>query len=315
MVCINRETGTALKGVAILMILLGHTNYFIWGGAGGVVLFLILSGYGLNVSVREKGLCGYWENRIRKVWLPYVFVGVINVLAGKAHGFKAILCTITGLDLGLITDRTMWYVSFIFVWYIAYYLLVLFTKQFQKMAVSSVIVVAGLLIVAFLVRRLFYNTSLWNYPSGAARYVLGFPIGVILGEVAQIRINKEIKDWFWAILLLLLLAYVIANYGQTFNTQMGLALGVLPILASQLMAPGIFIKRILLWFGRYSYPIYLFEGILLEVRYKWFYMLENPILIDIAFFIASSTIAYIYWNGIYKNVDRLLPARVAKMNG
>ena len=39
-----------LKGIAILFVLLDHLEYYLLSGGGGVALFLLLSGYGINLS-------------------------------------------------------------------------------------------------------------------------------------------------------------------------------------------------------------------------------------------------------------------------
>ena len=70
---LSRDVSAMLKGIAILLVLLGHTGVVRMGGAGGVALFLIVSGYGLHCSWESGGPEGYWRKRAQKVWLPYIF--------------------------------------------------------------------------------------------------------------------------------------------------------------------------------------------------------------------------------------------------
>lgn len=77
---------TAIKGIAMLIIMLGHcSGHYVGGrlltpcGGIGVSLFLIASGYGLNESYRKRGLAGFWKKRILRVWLPYAIITLIAV--------------------------------------------------------------------------------------------------------------------------------------------------------------------------------------------------------------------------------------------
>lgn len=48
------EDGTqVLKGIAIILVILGHLGYLDMPGVGGVHIFLILSGYGIYCSVKK----------------------------------------------------------------------------------------------------------------------------------------------------------------------------------------------------------------------------------------------------------------------
>ena len=146
---LDRNSSTILRGIAILYILLGHTGYFVWGGAGGVVLFLLLSGYGLDQSREKDGLRLYWNKRIRKVYLPYLLVSLL-VLAGWRIGDpRVIACTILGLDLGLIADKTMWYISFILLWYLLYYGLAVMSRLVRNPWGRRGFLLVGLFVLSF----------------------------------------------------------------------------------------------------------------------------------------------------------------------
>ena len=81
LLALDRRKSGVLRGIAILLVLLGHTKIVRLGGAGGVALFLIVSGYGLHCSWESGGPEGYWRKRAQKVWLPYFFVGLLAVLS------------------------------------------------------------------------------------------------------------------------------------------------------------------------------------------------------------------------------------------
>lgn len=68
---ISKEGTQALKGIAILLVIFGHMGFLDIPGAGGVHIFLILSGYGIYCSVNKNGLYQYWKKRIVSVYIPY----------------------------------------------------------------------------------------------------------------------------------------------------------------------------------------------------------------------------------------------------
>lgn len=69
----------------------------------------------------------YWKKRISSVYVPYVFVAVIYgsilLLLGKSN-YTQMIVSILGLDFGLNNAPTMWYISYLFVWYFIYYLVI-----------------------------------------------------------------------------------------------------------------------------------------------------------------------------------------------
>lgn len=74
----SKDTTTIFKGVAILMIVMGHVGQlvpfsrpFTPLGAIGVALFLLCSGYGIEKSFLKNGRKDSWKKRIINVWLPY----------------------------------------------------------------------------------------------------------------------------------------------------------------------------------------------------------------------------------------------------
>ncbi len=86
---ISRENTNALRGIMAVGIFLFHilihfqpsplTNF--WGGMF-VAGFLVLSGFGINESVKRKGLEGFWALRWHHVILPtLIFICLFNVFA------------------------------------------------------------------------------------------------------------------------------------------------------------------------------------------------------------------------------------------
>ena len=127
----NREYTTFLKGVCMLLIMISHaTNSFSFGrpftplGGIGVAVFLIVSGYGINESVKKAGFKDFWVKRIIKVWMPYVIaVATVLVLTGKVDSWDK------GIYSIFFIERPYWFIPYIFECYFAYWAI---TKYFRK---------------------------------------------------------------------------------------------------------------------------------------------------------------------------------------
>ena len=208
----------------------------------------------------------------------------------------------------------MWFISVIFLEYLAFYLAAQVTRRIRNRNVQNTITIAWLLLVALLIRRIFYTVPVWNWASGVARYVWAFPAGVFLGEYGHLPIGKKANGILWSTLLFVLLVYLIPNYGAKTDTLMGLALALLPLVISQLL-PCCPAKRwgaIFFWFGEYSFSIYLFEELFLDYKELWFSNLGSPLLISMAYILATAGVAYLYWEGFYgKLMSLVLPERSA----
>ena len=293
------DTSQILKGIAILFVLLGHTNYYIWGGAGGVALFLILSGYGINLSCEKNGLKHYWKKRFNKVWLPYIIIGIFDVLALRINTLPRVLTTITGLDFNLIADRTMWYISYIMLWYAVYYVLAFAFQKIRSAVIKSCGLVAGLCAASLLIPYL-SSKGVWNYNAGAPIYACFFPLGVALSCLGRIKVRENFKDIFWLIILFASSVYLFREYGNPYTTQMALAMAIQPMSFLQFFKLHGRVKRALLWFGKYSYPIYLFEGLFLYTRNSLFSVMVLQPFIDAMFFAVTILSAYIYWSSYQK---------------
>lgn len=302
---LDREQSTLLRGLGILMVLLGHIGCVPYGGASGVAIFLVQSGYGLNASCTDRGLAGYWGKRLRKVYLPYLTIGVFDVLALRVKGLGPVLCTLLGLDLNLIADKTMWYVSYILVWYLLYYLAALLTRGVRKPLLREAGKLAFLLPCAYGLMRL-YHLGFWHAASAANFYVLAFPLGVLLSDLRGLKVSERARSCLWFGVLLLSTAWLFGLYPFRENSLiMPNAVAVQAIAVLQLCRPRRRIGALLRWFGTYSYAIYLVEGLILTVRYTWFAPLGQPVLIELAFLAVSALCGALFWN-CYRRLEAAL---------
>ncbi|MCR5575597.1 MAG: acyltransferase [Oscillospiraceae bacterium] len=308
---LDRRKSTILRGVAILYVLLGHAKYIAWGGVGGVTLFLLLSGYGLEASFEDRGLENYWRRRFFKVWLPYMIVGVFNVLILHVEGSYEIFCTVVGLDFYMNADKTMWYISYILFWYAAFYPLALLTRRAGDRRIGTAVRLAGL----FLFSYVFYRLSLigvWDGTSGAKRYVIFFPLGAALCALGRVQVKEWIRTLVWPGLFFLSTVYMVISYGMTPWTWKYALFGALQVLAaSQFVHLGGAAERALLWLGKYSYPIYLFEWTVFRRREQWLGMLKFQPLIDLGFILLTALFAFVFWEA-NRRFEELAAYAIAK---
>lgn len=306
---LERRTSELLRGLAILLVLFGHTEHIRMGGAGGVALFLILSGYGLNSSCEGGGLADYWPRRIRKVWLPYFFVGVLDVLVQRVRGAGAILCTLLGLDLGLNADPTMWYLSYLFYWYLACFFAALLTRRLEKQGARRALRIA-LLLLACAPCVLLSARGFWHRGSLSKAYVFFFPLGAAMSCLRGRTAARPLRTALWAAALLVCAAYLcLPLLGvQDLTYLTALAMAGAAIAALQLKPLRGAAERALGCVGAYSYPLYLFEGLFLLRWRVWRGALPAAWMADLAFFAGSGVCAVLYWR-LYRAAERRLRAQ------
>lgn len=129
---LKKEKTVAIKGVAVLLIVLGHcanalhvdNKYFsVNVGWYCVVLFFFLSGYGLIFEIKNKEnyLQYFFQHRIIKVIIPFLSAHVIYITIKMIMGIHI---TIKDIVLGLIGMSTVvdnsWYPVAIIIMYIMF---------------------------------------------------------------------------------------------------------------------------------------------------------------------------------------------------
>ena len=294
-----------LKGIAILFVLLDHLEYYLLSGGGGVALFLLLSGYGINQSCENKGMDFFWRKRIINVWLPYVLIGIFDVVVFRVEGVRSVLCTLIGLDFDLIADKTMWYISFILSWYILYYIMAMCSKLARNPKVRRGVLIIGLFAVAPVFYWL-YNKGVWHFSSRMNCCVWFFPLGVLMSCLKDIKVNEKLAKLLWFAVLMASSAFILRNYTSGASTARAFAISAQPIAALRLVNLNGKVSSLLSWLGRYSYPIYLVEGIFWQTRNGLFWKLEMQAFIDIAFVAVVLLNAVVFWEAYQKTISRYM---------
>lgn len=186
---VNKKQTTCIKGIAILLVILGHLSLIDCSGAWGVHLFLIISGYGMYCSYESSGLKLFWKKRMEAVWEPYFFCTItfllVRIFLHEKFSISNVIGSLIGLDFGLNIDPTMWYISYIFAMYAIFF----FAIKIQNRKVG--IFIAGVLQV--IITGLGYLSIAWHRGTIAWAYVLSFPIGVIWGKIRNTEITSKKK--------------------------------------------------------------------------------------------------------------------------
>ncbi|MBT3367904.1 MAG: acyltransferase [Nitrospina sp.] len=186
-----------MKGIAILMILVGHLfghtlepcpglNHLRYLGTVGVTLFLVLSGYGLSQSLKRKGIQGFFFLRVARIYIPVFLVMVPEVLlthtllTPDSSMIKDLARIVVNLPA---VDRNMWFVQFIFFWYCLIF--ITFRLKLSDNGKVAVLFLAALLMLT--IPRLSPSMKINAF---------SFPLGCWMGfhrEAVAARIQQLVK--------------------------------------------------------------------------------------------------------------------------
>ena len=312
---IKRLPSEYLRGLAITFVVLGHILGGTFGvidthitsilGIGGVTIFLLLSGYGLYQSYRKNGLQGkaYWDKKIEKVFWPYAVITVIfyiyMLFRGNAPGSGALVSNILCVDYTRTMDGTMWYMSFLLIWYLAFFCVFFFKGP-----------LAGKIFMLMLIGYAFQNYWLKDIFKGCAwqfsTNALAFPLGVALGYLMELYNRSRICDkWKSAICLLVRIGIFAGSLAVLLLTITKIRLfsywvcgvAMFFVLYTLLSLPKS-VCRPLKWLGANSFMIYLIEGKLIDI-WGYFHLFENNLALYLLSYAAASVVCiYLYRYGV-----------------
>ncbi|SHH29903.1 acyltransferase family protein [Desulfosporosinus lacus] len=286
----NKRSSEQLKGIAILLVVFGHlfvTKFinsqnaaFGYLGAQGVAIFLILSGYGMTTSFLKNGIDHkFLVRRLRTVLLPYSLVTLIWFLYDYTKGIIyptwTIALSLIGLDFQFTLDATMWYISFILMWYLVFYLVF-------SLKLPNVLKVGLLFGFAYLLRYhsrvSFTEPVYWQW----GLHAVMFPLGALFALVRLQNLSEKIITILFSFSGIAGLAVYFINLkdnalglGPYMLSNLGFAIATVSLMII-LERFGLY-SRLLGFIGSISYEIYLFEAVFM---YKLClpYVLPNKVL-------------------------------------
>lgn len=278
----SKQATVPLRGLLAIGIVLHHLSlrlveaspdcHWIWlqfsfWGAPIVAVFFFLSGYGLMVSLITKGqkyLDGFLKKRLFKIVLPLVLCSIV---------FEATSITLWG---GQIADfrkdwpflPNCWFCVTIIIYYFAFYITALLFKS------SPIKVAYSMWLFSFVYVFLFKVMDFCNW---WYQMVLTINIGMTLAYYETAIRNVLYKYKRTIVLLLFLLTFLSAYWASCSKTDnfpvgmMVLSLVVGLLIYSSLCLRPIKSNRLLTFFGRYSFEIYLIHGAVISVLFGMAY--------------------------------------------
>ena len=293
---------TAIKGFSILTVIWAHSGARLTVGgiqfiAGiGVALFLICSGYGLEISYEKKGLKGFWRKRLQGVCLPFWIIELIGLLVTGNFSVKTYL-----LDFSFLKPATGygWFMGYIVICYLIFYVIkkVVSDSKWQTVSFFAVFVVWFVLESVFFARP--------DMPALRARQMLSFPCGMLLA-INKNKIEKAVNKGKSIFILMggtmCLFFMAVTQLGAVKNLSY-LVLNAMSLLTCLPMAIGIILfgktcselleNKMLASIGVISYEIYLVHAFTLNII--------KPSMISIfIFLIVTCILAYILHVGMRK---------------
>lgn len=278
----SKQATVPLRGLLAIGIVLHHLSlrlveaspdcHWIWSqfsfwGAPIVAVFFFLSGYGLMVSLITKGqkyLDGFLKKRLLKIVLPLVLCSIV---------FEATSITLWG---GQIADfrkdwpflPNCWFCVTIIIYYIAFYIAALLFKS------SPIKVAYSMWLFSFVYVFLF---KVMDFRNWWYQMVLSINIGMTLAYYETAIRNVLYKYKRTIVLLLFLLTLLSAYWASCSETDnfpagmMVLSLVVGLLIYSSLCFRPIKSNRILTFFGKHSFEIYLIHGAVISVLFGMAY--------------------------------------------
>lgn len=278
----SKQATVPLRGLLAIGIVLHHLSlrlveaspdcHWIWSqfsfwGAPIVAVFFFLSGYGLMVSLITKGqkyLDGFLKKRLLKIVLPLVLCSIV---------FEATSITLWG---GQIADfrkdwpflPNCWFCVTIIIYYFAFYITALLFKS------SPIKVAYSMWLFSFVYVFLFKVMDFCNW---WYQMVLSINIGMTLAYYETAIRNVLYKYKRPIVLLLFLLTFLSAYWASCSETDdfpvgmMVLSLVIGLLIYSLLCLRPIKSNRLLTFFGKHSFEIYLIHGAVISVLFGMAY--------------------------------------------
>ena len=306
---ISKERCNSIKGIFILLIVLTHSMQYISGsgyGYGGmdmivtfiryrmgqmvVVMFLFYSGYGVSLSIRNKGetyVNGMPKRRLLTTLLNFdvavlAFV-VLNLIIAKPMTLRQVLLSMIAWD-GV--GNSNWYIFDILVCYAASYIVAKFMKGKDFGQWLLLLMALCMLILSFFKTPHWYNT------------LLAYPAGVIFAE-HQHEIVKTLRKFYYPFLIVLSGIFVVSFYrlpemrGISDNIASICFAIIIVMLSMKIVAGNTFLS----WCGDHLFPLYIYQRIPMIVMYECIgkdFVKDNALLFVIISLATTCMIAHLY---------------------
>lgn len=181
----------------------------------GMGVFLFLSGYGLEASYIRNGLTGFWDNKVRKIYMPALIVNCACLVEiWLIDGIRGIDRESALEGVFMISrynevNGPAWYINYLFLWYMIFWVInVLISKE----RIKCIAYVAAASVMWYLVPAV--------YPA-SNNYVISFVIGVFYADIVKnARDTHQTKrtNIFFTIAYLIVFVSVLFVYAYHWET-------------------------------------------------------------------------------------------------
>lgn len=314
---IDLEISSYLKAIAILFVIAGHILGGKFGlisnrstailGTGGVNVFLILSGYGVYTSYQTKGLGGknYWNKKITKIFLPYMFVTFLYYIYLRLNGVQMndhlLLLNLLCIDFTRTFDGTMWYMSFLLIWYILFY--IVFYLDYPKFIKIGLLFLLSWSFENNVYKNIFGDCN-WQFSTNAYAFSIGAALGYVFEMINRFIKNVPPKRYYLPVLAAGSLICLICGWQK--NTELNYyeyGLCYLTFFSSIFCMTGKK-SRLLRWIGANSFILYLVEAKLLVFLSK-FRTLNQNVFVFLFFYIIFIYLIVQSYHFIYPKLTAL----------
>lgn len=296
-----------LKGIAILMVLIGHlwvhvsvNKVSLIFSGDAVALFLFLSGYGLTISDinRNHRKNQYFSKRIKRVMIPYWGTTILILffdyfILSRKYSLGNIVMTFLGVNINTTTqhiDYVRWYVSFILLWYILYY-----CSRFIHSLSFRLIFLFSCAGASFLLSYYILSFGWYHFFS----FPLGCTVALKYESFKKMFLEKSNRFVFWAtIAIIFTLFYKVVLFNPQIFSYLdkhvySIFLSLANELQSILLIAGLVTinaffdykykySAFLVFCGGISYELFLLHGAFL-IKYSLIVPSKNPIYISVNF--------------------------------
>lgn len=207
----NINIGKQTKGIAAILIILGHTingyglKEFSWLNVGWlcVAIFFFWSGYGVMYSyvVKKEYLHYFWRDRVIKLFVPFLGIHIVYIvfkcLMGERYTFIDIILSVLGQCT--IVDNA-WYPVAVLIFYILFYYIFKRKISLKKKILKTTVGVTGITIIE---RFLMGTNNDWWLISNLA---------FLVGIGAYIYKEKIEKNWKRSMILCMFVMCIGGHY-------------------------------------------------------------------------------------------------------
>lgn len=262
----------------------------------GVSLFLICSGYGLEMSYKKSGLKDFWKKKIINVIIPFYVICILGdyIESGFVFSWHRIL--------NILDFRSQWYINYLLVCYVLFWLISTIADDSR----IKIAYLAGSFAIWFFIDTLFFASGdapflrarqMWAFLSGVTiannkdrivvllRKRLCLLINLILGlglmGVTNTRIIKELP--------------IIVGNVLSLGTVIPLAFA---IISCSCMIEVLFKNRVLEFAGTISYEVFLVHTYSLQLA-------SSRIVLIPVFVILVVSVSWA-WNRGYGRIKKII---------